>query len=110
VTTLGGTCVASDSPAIEPFYSGRPVKGQREPGLIAGAVRGEPERITLTFEDGSQTDLPLIYVSRPIAASFFVYEVPAYRWRRGFLPRVITVYGPDGDVTGRGRLMYEGAG
>jgi hypothetical protein len=110
VTTLGGTCVASHSPVIEPFYSGRPVKGQREPGLIAGAVRGQPERISLTFEDGSQTDLQLIYVSRPIAASFFVYEVPADRWRPGFLPTVITVYGSGGDVAGRGRLMYERAG
>lgn len=110
VTTLGGTCVTAHSPVVEPFYSGRPVKGQREPALIAGAVRGRPERLSLSFEDGSQTDLQLIYVSQPIAASFFIYEVPAHRWRPGTLPSEITVYGPGGHVEGHGRLMYETAG
>lgn len=109
VTTLGGTCVTSHSPEIEPLYSGIPAPGHHEPSIIAGAVRGEPERISLTFQDGVEIDLQLTYVSNPIKASFFVYDVPATNWREGFRPKVITIYGKNG-VEGRGYLMYEHPG
>jgi hypothetical protein len=108
VSTLGAaTCVTARSPAIEPLYSGIPRRGSREPSLIAGATRSDTTRVSLTFEDGHQIDLPVVAVSKPISADFFLYQVPPKQWRRGARPSLITVFGPGGQVEGHGRLMYE---
>jgi hypothetical protein len=109
VSALGITCVTPHSPAIEPLYSDIPRRGDREPALIAGAVRGRPDRVVLTFKDESQTDLDLVFVSSPISASFFLYRVPPDRWAQGVRPKVITVFNSENQVAGRGYLLYETA-
>jgi hypothetical protein len=109
VSSLGATCVTPNSPVIEPLYSGIPRPGSREPSLVAGAVRGTPTRITVSFEDGSHRGLKLVSVSKPIAAVFFLYRVPSVRWRLGMRPTRVTVFGQHGHVVGVGQLMYESA-
>jgi hypothetical protein len=109
VSALGATCVTPHSPVIEPLYSGIPRLGRREPSLIAGAVRGAPTRIALSFEDGSRLDLKLVLVSKPISAVFFLYRVPPAQWRLGMRPTQITVFAQNGRVEGVGHLMYENA-
>jgi hypothetical protein len=38
------------------------------------------------FEDGSSTRIPLVWVTPPIEAGFFVYEVPKKHWKIGARP------------------------
>ena len=63
----------------------------------------------MTFEDGSQIDLDLVFVSRPISASFFLYRVPPDHWAQGMRPKAITVFNTENHVAGRGYLLYETA-
>jgi hypothetical protein len=107
VQALGDTCVARKDPRVEPLYSGFPPLGSREPSLVAGASRQPISRATLVFQDGSIVNLPLVAVSKPIDAVFFLYDVPRTHWRRGRFPARVNVYGPHGQVVGTGRLLYE---
>lgn len=107
VQGLGDTCVARNDPRIEPLYSGVPIRGSKEPSLIAGASYEPISRAALTFQDGSTVELPLVAVSKPIDAVFFLYDVPRSHWRSGTLPSHVTVYGTRGESVGLGRLLYE---
>ena len=107
ISRFGLTCENADSRPIDLFYRDIPEVGRSEPVLIASAVRGvDLTRITVTFEDGDELDLPLVMVSEPIGASFFLYEVPETRWRLGSRPAHVTAYDSTGAKLGSSALMY----
>ena len=54
--------------------------------LLHGAAR-----VAISFEDGSSDRTPLVWVSRPIDAGFFVYELPREHWKVGKRPVALTV-------------------
>jgi hypothetical protein len=62
------------------------------------------------FEDGSATEpMPLVWVSKPIDAGFFIYEVPRSRWKPGRRPLTFVVQDAkgrelDGDSEGASDL------
>lgn len=108
ISGFGLTCENTHSRPIDLFYRDIPEVGQNEPVLIASAVRGvDLTRITVTFEDGDELDLPLVIVSEPIGASFFLYEVPETRWSLGSRPAHVTAYDSTGAKLGSSDLMYE---
>jgi hypothetical protein len=107
ISGFGLTCENPHSRPIDLFYRDIPEVGRTEPVLIASAVRGvDLTRITITFEDGDELDLPLVVVSEPIRASFFLYEVPEARWSLGSRPAHVTAYDSTGATLGTGALMY----
>jgi hypothetical protein len=72
------------------------------PGGITGDVtEGSAARVVVRFADGSASDVPFTWVSPPIRAGFFSYDVPA-RHRRA-ATRVVSVdlLAPDGAVLAR---------
>lgn len=54
--------------------------------LLHGAAR-----VAISFEDGSSVRTPLVWVSRPIDAGFFVYELPRAHWKVGRRPVALAV-------------------
>jgi hypothetical protein len=54
--------------------------------LVHGAAR-----LAVRFEDGSFEQAPLVWVSKPIDAGFFLYELPKAHWRPGKRPAALFV-------------------
>jgi hypothetical protein len=67
------------------------------PVLLHGWV-GLPDAdsLELAFEDGTTADVPLVWVSKPVDAGFFVYSVPPLHWQVGHLPTRLTVRNAEG--------------
>lgn len=107
MTTLGVTCADRDSPKLEHGYTDIFRSGQTRPALIGGAIRVPVERVLIRFEDGTAADVPLVKVSPPINAAFFLYDVPPSHWKREKRPRSVIAYNANGRVVGIGWLLYE---
>jgi hypothetical protein len=57
--------------------------------------------VEIRFEDGSSEQTPLVWVSKPIAAGFFVYELPKEHWQTGKRPVDVVALGADGRTLAR---------
>src|SRR5205085_3641659 len=53
------------------------------------------------FEDGGSITVPVVWISTPIDAGFFVYEVPRARWAVGSRPDLLILRGADGHELSR---------
>jgi hypothetical protein len=72
-----------------------------ETGLTISQINGaitqdNAERLELRFADGTTLELPITWVSAPIDAGFYVYEVPA-----GRRPQELVLYADGNDVIAR---------
>ena len=96
IRRVAGSCEDSSSAVISPLWSDVPRSGDpvSDPAMVAGAINAaSAARLALTFEDGTSTDLPFVFVSDPIDAGFFYYELPRNHLEQGSRPRTLTVYG-----------------
>lgn len=86
--TIRSTDSTGRGPVIGVTYTEIPTGSVRqEPVIIAGNIASTASgTLSLTFEDGSSQAVPLVWVSEPIAAAFFVYELPRERWSAGSRP------------------------
>jgi hypothetical protein len=97
----GGGC---DRDRALPFAPGIFARGpmtpdgvlQRGPLVYDGSVLIEEARaVRFDFQDGDHATVPLVWVSEPIDAGFFVYAAPQEHWVEGH--RVISATVEDGD-------------
>jgi hypothetical protein len=58
------TDIAVDSPEV-PFW------------VVGYALSPTISRVVIRFSDGSSVDAPIVWVSAPINAGFYVYDIPA---------------------------------
>ena len=58
-------------------------------------------QVSVRFEDGSSKRLPLVWVTRPIRAAFFVYELPKAHWKLGARPVALVAESDAGKVLAR---------
>jgi hypothetical protein len=72
---LGGSCGRITT--VQRAVSFGFLEGKHGPTVIEGHVL-DPDvaRLELRYEDGTATDLPIVWVSAPIEAGFFAYDVP----------------------------------
>jgi hypothetical protein len=70
--------------------------------MVAGQLpTPEIDRVTLEYADGSETDIPIVWVSPPIDAGFYIYWIPAeHREPERHLTAVVA-RDHDGDVLAR---------
>lgn len=54
----------------------------------------------IRFEDKTETVIPLVWISDPIDAGFFVYGVPPANWKRGRLPTHLQYVDMEGNAVG----------
>jgi hypothetical protein len=75
---------------------------ERGPVVVDGhATIAEASSAIIRFEDRTETEIPLTWISQPIDAGFFVYGVPPANWEPGHLPTQLLYVDSDGNTVGR---------
>jgi hypothetical protein len=92
-----GGCHARTGGGVGASFSGSGDKNGVTIRQVAGATtRTEAERLELRFADGTTLELPITWVSPPIDAGFYAYEIPT-----GRKPQELALYADGGDVLAR---------
>jgi len=92
-----GGCHARTGGGVGASFSGSGDENGVTIHQVAGATtRTEAERLELRFDDGTDLELPITWVSPPIDAGFYAYEIPT-----GRKPQELVLYTDDGDVLAR---------
>jgi hypothetical protein len=74
----------------------------QSPVLIGGNVRAnDSSRLKIEFQDGKNELIPFVWISAPIDAGFFLYELPRERWAPGKRPVALSLYAADGALLSR---------
>ena len=110
-TDLFGGCVADRE---LPRTSGRP--GELNPILLGASWQGngevlkqgggslllpETNRLTLEYVDGSESEIPVVWVSAPIDAGFYLYWIPPEHREPGHEAAALVARDHDGTVLAR---------
>ena len=75
--------------------------------LVMGDLRApDADLVQVEYEDGSTTDIPFTYVSKPIDAGFFLYGIPKGHERPGTRASGVRVLDEDGRVLARQPITY----
>ena len=88
----GGSCNSHRSLDFWPMFSiGGDISPdgviQGGPVLIAGSTTlDSAASLEIRFEDGEAVTVPVVWISKPIDAGFYGYEVPRANWVRGHRP------------------------
>jgi hypothetical protein len=95
---FGMSCLtAEDNVRVGPVASGGLMtEGSEGMDWIEGRVSDESvQEVELVYQDGERVTLPFVWVSPPIDAGFFAYDIPAEREQPGSL--AVAVIGLDGE-------------
>ena len=63
-------------------------------------------KITARYADGTTADIPFVWVSSPIAAGFFSYDIPTAHWNKTHRLVSLTLFAKDGRRLGHGTFPY----
>jgi hypothetical protein len=75
--------------------------------LVMGDLRARnADVVQVEYEDGATTDIPFVYVSKPIDAGFFVYGIPKGHERPGSRASAVQVLDAEGRVLARQPITY----
>ena len=67
------------------------------PVLIDGSTTiDDADTLEIVFEDGKSVTVPVVWVSEPIDAGFYGYEVPREQWAVGHRPTLVILRDADG--------------
>lgn len=93
----------TDPMKIGLIHTDIPARNMKQtPVLIGGNVRAAgAEGMRVLFEDGAAAAVPLVWVSSPINAGFFLYELPHDRWASGQRPIAVEAVAADGHTLAR---------
>jgi hypothetical protein len=98
----GGGCDANRTLELAPSFSvAGPITPDGEirggPVLIDGSTTlSDAATIEIRFDDGDSVTVPVVWVSAPIDAGFFGYDVPASHWTVGHRPALLVLRDDDG--------------
>jgi hypothetical protein len=77
------------------------------PGSVGGTISSaRAARLELVYEDGSRVDIPFVFVSKPIGAGFFSYDVKRAHWTRGHRARALLALDARGHELARQAFPY----
>jgi hypothetical protein len=65
-------------------------------------------KITARYADGATADIPFVWVSAPIAAGFYSYDIPTAHWNKQHRLIAMILYAKNGKQLGRQTFSYEG--
>jgi hypothetical protein len=78
------------------------------PVLIDGSTTlHDAASVEVRFEDGSSVTVPVVWVSAPIDAGFFGYEVPPAHLRVGARPNLLVLHDASGNELRRDSSVFE---
>jgi hypothetical protein len=69
----------------------------------------EAEKVEVRYQDGSLAETPIIWVSTPIDAGFFIYEIPKRHWEAGHRPASLILEDADGHELARAKSYLDDA-
>jgi hypothetical protein len=74
-----------------------------EPPIVIDGRTFAPQaaQVEIRYEDGDLAHTPVVWVSAPIDAGFFVYEVPRRNWEAGHRPSLLVLEDADGHELAR---------
>jgi hypothetical protein len=113
-STGGGGC---DRDRRLPFSPGMMIPGPisaegkilAPPVIIDGdTLLHSAATVEVRFEDGETAKTPITWVSAPIDAGFFVYELPESHWEAGHRPVAIVLEDADGNELARDQELLRG--
>ncbi|HEY2938805.1 MAG TPA: hypothetical protein VGJ27_03250 [Gaiellaceae bacterium] len=64
-------------------------------------------QVEIRYQDGDVADTPVVWVSDPINAGFFVYEVPRRHWDAGHRPSILVLEDGDGHELARSKSYLD---
>jgi hypothetical protein len=70
-------------------------------GHLHADLGDDLDRLTVEFADGTATQVPFVWVSAPIDAGFYIYEIPAEHRRVGHQATAVVARDGDGHVLAR---------
>jgi hypothetical protein len=82
-------------------YSGDPTGGGIVPSFSGSLLDPKTERLIVTYADGAEAEVPLVWVTRPIDAGFYAYWIPAKHLSRGHQLTAVTALDDAGKVVAR---------
>jgi hypothetical protein len=86
---------------------GRPIGKPEHTTQVGGDILAtNAHTLQVEYEDGSKTPIPFIFVSKPIAAGFFLYAIPSGHERPGTRVRAVSALDVDGRVLARQPISY----
>lgn len=109
----GGQCDAARALKFWPTFSiGGDFSHQgvveNGPVLIDGSTTlSDAASVEVQFEDGSSATIPVVWVSAPIDAGFFAYEVPPAHLRVGARPNLLILRDANGNELRRDSSAFE---
>lgn len=81
--------------------------GGREQGIVGGHVLpAATESLEIRYEDGEREPIPFIWVSPPIDAGFFIFELQPAHLESGHRPQELLALDRDGDELARRKFLY----
>jgi hypothetical protein len=118
-TRAGGFCMPSgcDRDRSLPFAPGLTIPGPISPSgeILAPPVifQGDTlihgaSAVEIQFEDGESARAHVVWVSAPIDAGFFVYELPEAHWKAGHRPVALVLEDVNGNVLARDTEIARG--
>jgi len=107
-TRDGGLCLGTpdgcDHYRRRPFFTTLTASPSTERNghiFFLGDTLAHGARIVIRYEDGSSDRIPFTWVSPPIDAGVFLYDLPRAHWEKGRMPVVLTVEDAHGQELAR---------
>ena len=98
----GGSGCADHRPTLDPGITG----DQSGPILFDGSfTTANATRVEVTYKDGSRSEMPFVWVSAPISAGFFVYQVPPIHRHPGDHPTLVSTYTSTGKLLAQKKIQ-----
>ena len=76
-----------------------------EPPVVIDGHTLDPRatKVEIRYQDGSVAQTPVLWVSAPIDAGFFIYEIPKQHWEAGHRPSTLILEDADGHELARAK-------
>jgi hypothetical protein len=111
-TKSGGFCTNSGCVSDRNFLNGRVGVGMAGTKNLTGVsqISGEfiesgGDRLVLSYEDGAVDEIPFVWVTAPINAGFYVFDIPEEHQVAAARPVSVTLFDKDGKALARGTVM-----
>ncbi len=103
---IGGSCgrIMRGQPAVGASWLGGPDGPQELEGNVTDA---DVTRLELEYEDGTSMKLPIVWVSPPIDAGFFAYDVPDEHELAGHGATALVAYDGEGNELHRTKFFRD---
>lgn len=74
--------------------------------IVGGSGLRDAHSVEVRYQDGSATRAPTVYVSSPVDASFFMFQIPVNHTTPGSRPKELILRARDGSILARDKGIF----